>query len=152
MRVEDHDRSGRPSSSWNDENIEKIRQKINQGRRFTIDEISEQTGVGELGMCCENVQNSGDRVTSFSRSHGLDYEPLFGVLAIVPQPACQSDLPPSDFFLLSKMKKILKRNRFDDVVAVKTTSQRILDNVKVEEFQKCFKHRDRRSDKCIHSN
>ena len=46
MSVKVHARSERPSSSWNVENIE----KINEGRRFTIDEISEKTGVN-LRMC-----------------------------------------------------------------------------------------------------
>ncbi|GFT91894.1 hypothetical protein NPIL_338071 [Nephila pilipes] len=38
-------RSGRPSSSQNDKNIEKNPPKINEDRRFTIDKTSEQTGT-----------------------------------------------------------------------------------------------------------
>ena len=45
MSVDDHVRSGRPLSSRNDENNQKIHQKINEDRRFRIDEISEMTGV-----------------------------------------------------------------------------------------------------------
>jgi len=45
MSVEDHPHSGRQSTSRTDENIEKIREKINEDRRYTIDEISESTGV-----------------------------------------------------------------------------------------------------------
>lgn len=44
MSVEDHAHSGRPSTS---QNVEKICKKINEDRRFTIDEISEETGVSE---------------------------------------------------------------------------------------------------------
>ena len=45
MSVEDHPHSGHPSTSCTDENVEKIREKINEDRRYTIDEISEATGV-----------------------------------------------------------------------------------------------------------
>jgi len=45
MSVEGHPHSGRPSTSRTDENVEKIREKINEDRRYTIDEISEATGV-----------------------------------------------------------------------------------------------------------
>ena len=45
MRVEDHPHSGRPSTSRTDENVGKIREKINEDRRYTTDDISEATGV-----------------------------------------------------------------------------------------------------------
>jgi len=45
MSVEDHPHSGRPSTSHTDENVEKIREQINEDHRYTIDEISEATGV-----------------------------------------------------------------------------------------------------------
>jgi len=45
MSVEDHPNSGRPSTSRTDVNVERIREKINKDRRYTIDEISEATGV-----------------------------------------------------------------------------------------------------------
>jgi len=45
MSVEDHPHSGRPSTSCTAENVEKIREKINDDCRYTIDEISEATGV-----------------------------------------------------------------------------------------------------------
>ena len=42
---EDQPRSGHPSSSQNDENITKIREKVNEDRHHTIDELSEVTRV-----------------------------------------------------------------------------------------------------------
>ena len=41
MSVEDHPHSGRPSTSRTDENVERIREQINEDHRYTIDEISE---------------------------------------------------------------------------------------------------------------
>jgi len=45
LSIEDQPRSGRPSSSRNDENITKIHEKFNEDHRYTIDELSEVTGV-----------------------------------------------------------------------------------------------------------
>jgi len=45
MSVEDHPHFGRLSTSRTDENVEKIREQINEDRRYTIDEISEATGI-----------------------------------------------------------------------------------------------------------
>ena len=45
MSFENHLHSGRLSTSRTDEKAEKIREKINEDRRYTIDKISEATGV-----------------------------------------------------------------------------------------------------------
>ena len=45
MSVENHPHSGRPSTSRSDENVEKIRQTINEDRRYTTDEVSEAMGM-----------------------------------------------------------------------------------------------------------
>jgi hypothetical protein len=45
MSVEDHPHSGPPSASRTDENVDKIREDINENRRYTIDEISGATGM-----------------------------------------------------------------------------------------------------------
>ena len=45
MSIEDHPHSGRPSTSYIVENVEKIQEKINEDRQYTINEISEATGV-----------------------------------------------------------------------------------------------------------
>jgi len=45
MSVEDHLLSGRQSARRTDDNVEKNREKINEDRKYTTDEISEPTGV-----------------------------------------------------------------------------------------------------------
>jgi hypothetical protein len=45
MSCEEQPRPGRPSTSRNDENLEKVRNAINADRRRIIDEISEITGL-----------------------------------------------------------------------------------------------------------
>ena len=48
--VEDDHRSGRPSTSRTDENVERVRQKVRSDRCLTIRMIAD-----ELGMNCEQV-------------------------------------------------------------------------------------------------
>jgi len=45
LSIEDQPHSGRPSSSRNDENVAKIREKLNEDHRYTIGELTEVTGV-----------------------------------------------------------------------------------------------------------
>ena len=48
--VEDDYRSGRPSTSRTDENVERVRQKVRSDRRLTVRMIAD-----ELGMNSERV-------------------------------------------------------------------------------------------------
>jgi len=54
-------RSGRPSSSRNDENIAKISEKLNEDRRYTIDESSEVPGVRWSSVQRNLAQDPGMR-------------------------------------------------------------------------------------------
>jgi len=57
MSVEDHPHSGRPSTSRTDENVKEIRERINEDRQYTIDEISEATGVS--WSSCQRILTMG---------------------------------------------------------------------------------------------
>jgi len=57
---------------------------------------------------------------------------------IAPHPPYSPDLALCDFFLFPTMKKILKGKRFATVEEVKTASQEPLNNIKLQQFQRCF--------------
>ena len=57
---------------------------------------------------------------------------------IIPHPPYSPDLAPCDFFLFPTMKKTLKGKRFATVEEVKTASQEALNNIKLQQFQRCF--------------
>jgi len=50
------------------------------------------------------------------------------------------------------MKKTLKGKRFATVEEVKTASQKALNNIKPQQFQRCFTQWEKILDKCIASN
>jgi hypothetical protein len=59
---------------------------------------------------------------------------------------------PCDFFLFPTLKETLKRKRFATVEEVKTASQEALNNIKLQQFQRCFTEWEKSLDKCIASN
>ena len=50
------------------------------------------------------------------------------------------------------MKKTLKGQRFATVDEVKTASQEALNNIKLQQFRRCFTQWEKRLDRCIASN
>jgi histone-lysine N-methyltransferase SETMAR len=61
LSIKEQPISGRHSSSRNDENIAKIREKLNEDRRYTIDELSEVTGVSWISVQRILTQDLGMR-------------------------------------------------------------------------------------------
>jgi hypothetical protein len=52
--VEDDERSGRPSTSKTTENVEKIRELVNEDRRGTNHELTDTIGIS-YGICLETL-------------------------------------------------------------------------------------------------
>ncbi|UYV75315.1 hypothetical protein LAZ67_12003471 [Cordylochernes scorpioides] len=59
-------------------------------------------------------------------------------IALLPQPPYSPDLPPNDFFLYLKIKRVLKGPRFDSIPEIKENSKNILKSLKDEDFQRSF--------------
>ncbi|CAI6344606.1 unnamed protein product [Macrosiphum euphorbiae] len=72
-------------------------------------------------------------------------------IPVVPHPPYSPDLAPCDFFLFPKIKTDLKGQRFDDIETIKKNAVDQLKQLKVEDFQHCFKKWQERWDKCITS-
>ena len=49
--VEDDHRSGRPSTSRTDENVERVRQKVRSDRRLTVRMIADDLGMNSERVC-----------------------------------------------------------------------------------------------------
>ena len=69
--------------------------------------------------------------------------------AVLEQPSYCPDLAPCDFFLVPKLKKVIKGTRFQDSEAIKTTMTRELQAIPEESFQECTEASQRRLQKCI---
>ena len=70
-------------------------------------------------------------------------------IAVLEQPSYCRDLAPCDFFLFPILKEVIKRTRFQDSEAIKTTVTRELRAIPEESFQECMEAWQRRLGKCI---
>ena len=58
--VEDDHRSGRPSTSRKDKNVERVRQKVRSDRRLTVRMIADELGMNSEGGMEDLYGRSGD--------------------------------------------------------------------------------------------
>ena len=70
-------------------------------------------------------------------------------IAVLEQPPYSPDLAPCDFFLFSKLKKVIKGTPFQDSEAIKTAVTRELQAIPEESFQEFVEAWQRRLEKCI---
>ncbi|XP_018337789.1 PREDICTED: putative uncharacterized protein FLJ37770 [Trachymyrmex septentrionalis] len=109
--VEDDDRSGRPSTSITDDNVERVKKMILENRRITIREVADDVGIS-FGSC----------------------QAIFSDVL----PPYSPDMVPCDFFLFPKLKRTLKGRRFANINEIKTESLKELNAIPKSEFRKCF--------------
>ena len=69
-------------------------------------------------------------------------------MTVVPHPPYSPDLAPSDFFLFTKLIMKLKGRRFQTLEEIQAESQAVLNALRENDFQECFKNRQRRWDHC----
>jgi len=69
-------------------------------------------------------------------------------MTVVPHPPYSPYLAPSDFFLFPKLKMKLKGRRFQTAEKIQAESQAVLNTLRENDFQECFKNWQRRWDRC----
>jgi len=69
--------------------------------------------------------------------------------AQLQQPQYSPDLAPCDFFLLPRLKKVLKGNQFEAMEDIKRNSTKTLLDIPKEEFAKCFQQWQQCWAKCV---
>jgi len=72
-------------------------------------------------------------------------------MTVILHPPYSPNPAPCNFYLFPRMKDQMKGKCFADVSEVKKKMLEVLNNISTEEFQKCFRHREERSYKCIES-
>jgi len=60
-------------------------------------------------------------------------------MTVVPHPPYSPDLAPSDLFLFPKLKMKLKGRRFQTVEEIQAETQAVLNTLRENDFQECFK-------------
>ena len=72
-------------------------------------------------------------------------------ITVLEHPSYSPDLAPSDFFLFSKIKKILKGRHFDDIDDIRSNTKAAVNTIPQNQLQNCFEGWTRRCHRCIAS-
>lgn len=100
--------------------------------------------IGTLAIRWFLHHDNAPALTAIWVSHYSAFQGWF----VVPLPPYS----PDQLFPVPENGENLKGKRFDDVEAVKSASQKAPNDIKVEEFKRCFKQWEKRLDKCIASD
>jgi hypothetical protein len=149
MSAEDLPRPGHPSTSRNEENIEKVRQVINEDRRKTIEQVSEETNVP--WSSCQRILTEDLRMRRvFAKfvPRLLTEEQKDNRVNVCRD--LKEELRNDPNF--PRMKKTLKGKRFSHVDELKENTLMALKSIPCQEFQSCFQQWKKRWDKCIDSH
>jgi len=115
--AESDPRSGRPSTSRNEEMIAKVRTIIRNNRKLTVREIVDDCGIS-VGSTGHEKWQDGDWILHHDNAPAHTSRPVRQFLpkhgtAQLQQPPYPPDLAPCDFFLFLRLKKVLKGHQFE---------------------------------------
>ncbi|VVC30360.1 Pheromone/general odorant binding protein,Transposase, type 1 [Cinara cedri] len=70
-------------------------------------------------------------------------------IAVLPQAPYSPDMSPCDFFLFPQTKLAVKRTHFESITDIQNAVTRVLQDIPVEAFQKCYESWKKRWNQCI---
>jgi len=162
----DDQRSGRPSTSKNDENVSRVSDLLNADRRTSVRMMAETLNIPRTiahNMVSNNNTNNNlqkvcaklvpelltddhekNRVTIATellervqnKTDFLDHS-----LATPHQSLYSPDLSPANPFLFPRIKTTLKGTRFENIKTIKTTVTKALNEVSAKAFQNVYRRR-----------
>jgi len=147
MSVEDNPKSGRPSTSMDDDHVEKVLPVVRQNRCLTVCEVAEEVGICKISchliltdtlqMCCVDAKFVPRLLTDALLIHEFltKHE-----MTVVPRPPYSPDLAPADFLLFLKLKSSLKGCRFQKVEEIEENLIWDLRAIPQNTFQDAFRN------------
>jgi len=140
--VEDDPKFGRPSTSMDEDHVEKVLAVIHQNRRLIVREVAEEAEIckSSCHLILTNKLKMHRVAEKFVPRLLTDALLIRKFLTkheatIVPQPPYSSDLAPADFFLFPKLKSSLKGRRFQAVEETEENSIRDFRAIPQNTFQ-----------------
>jgi transposase len=159
MSVGEEPRPGRPSTSTDDDHVERVRAVIRGNRRLTVREVANEVGIS-IGSCHQILRPELWENQTWMLHH--DNAPAHASLLIrsylakhqtpvVPHPPYSPDLAPADFFLFPKLKTTLKGRRFQTIEEIQENATIELRAITSSAFQEAFQKWKKRWERCIAS-
>ena len=143
MSVCEESKPGRPSTSTDDDHVERVRALIRGIRRLTVREIANQVGIG-IGSCHQILRAELRENLTWMLHH--DNAPAHASLLIrsyltkhqtplVPHAPYPPDLAPGYFFLIAKLKTTLKGRLFQTIEEIQENATIELRSIISSAFQ-----------------
>ena len=156
--IEDDRKSGQPSTSMDDDYVQKVVPVIRQNPRPTVREVGEEVGICKSPchlILTDKLQMRRVAAKFVPRllTDALLIREFLTKLetTVVPQPPYSPDLTPADFLLFPKLKSPLKGRRFQTVEETEENSIRDLRAIPQNTFQDAFQNWKKRCERCIKS-
>jgi len=159
MSVGEEPRPGRPSTSTDDDHVERVRAVIRGNRRLTVREVA-----NEILACLRDAVRRKRPELWVNQTWVLHHDNapahasllIRGYLAkhqtpVVPHPPYSPDLAPADFFLFPKLKTTLKGRRSQTIEEIQENATIELRAISSNAFQEAFKKCKKRWERCIAS-
>ncbi|XP_071649994.1 protein GVQW3-like [Temnothorax longispinosus] len=147
--VKDDKRSGRPSTSKTDENVDKVKEIVVKNRKLTIRELAEDLNIAYGSVQDILVNDLGfRRVAAKLVPKDLNFLQKRDRVDIA-KPSNSPDLAPCDFFLFNRIKKPLRGTRFSSREEIMEKSKTALMAIPNTEYKKCFEDWIKRWHKCV---
>lgn len=158
-RVDDLERSGRPSTSTDEQHVNEIKELVLKNRQT----VNKEYYLSVMRRLREAIRKKRPELwanNSWFLHH--DNAPSHTALIlrdhfaknstnIVPQPPYSPDLAPCDFWLFPKLKRPLRGHRFESIEEIKRESARSLKAIPERDYLTCFDDWKKRWHKCIAS-
>jgi len=160
--IEDDPKSGRPSTSMDDDRVEKalavIRKNVPRGE--TVNKEFYLNVMKRLRAAVRRKKHEAWTNNTWMLHHdnAPAHAPLFiraflkkHETIVIPQTPSSPDLAPAEFFLFLKLKSSLKVRRFQTVEEIEENSIRDLRAIPQNTFQDAFQYWKKRWERCIKS-
>ncbi|PNF19075.1 hypothetical protein B7P43_G11296, partial [Cryptotermes secundus] len=156
-------RSGRPSTSRNENVIEQVRTWVMVDRRITVQELANEIGVRIGSVHSILTEDLGMRVSVKFVAKLLTMEQKQRHLEIAQDMLDNAnsnpnflntalyspDMVPCDFWLFPKLKMPLKGTRFESREDIMRNVMTLLITIPKDAFKKCFQQWRKRWEKCV---
>ncbi|EGI61317.1 FLJ37770-like protein [Acromyrmex echinatior] len=151
--IADEPRSGCPTTTRTDENVNRVCEVLRSDRRLSIQYIADTLNMSTFavhGIVMKNLRSSYDNAPSHTAFIVANYLARSNT-PVIPQPPYSPDLASCDFFLFPRLKRELKGKHWESVENIQKHVTTFLRDIPVEEFQRTFQAWQTRLRKCIDS-
>ena len=152
MSVCEEPSPGRPSTSTDDDHVERVRAVIRGNCGLNVREVANEVGIC-IGSCHQILRPElwENQIWMLHHNNASAHASLLIRSYLAKHPPYSPDLAPADFFLFPKLKTTLKGRRFQTIEEIQENATIELRAITSSAFQEAFQKWKKRWERCIAS-